>query len=209
MLRTLVKSGIINNLQYFPLALTKLQYRSYYGPRPADVPTHRGELKPFTCNNLWDNPQAIKKKKRLGRGRSSGKGKTAGRGHKGQGQRGTGQPVGFEGGQTPLQKRLPKFGRRASNQTPYSNISIYNILYYVNKGFLDNTQTITIKDLYDINAVGQCKYGLRVLGFGQERLNIPLKLEVSDITKSAFEAIKNSGGHVKLIYRSRLFMRMH
>lgn len=209
MQNTFVRSGICNHLKFFPVTLTKLQYRTYYGPRPADVPTHRGEVHPFTCNNLWDNPQAIKKKKRLGRGNSSGKGKTAGQGHKGQGQRGTARAVGFEGGQTPLQKRLPKYGRRATNQTPLDTITISRLLYFVNKGWLDKTKTITIKDIWELHSIGSCKYGLKVLGNGASLQDFPLKVEASDITPAAFEAIKENGGHVKLVHRDKLFMNIH
>jgi len=169
-----------------PSTLSHIQFRSYYGPRPAEVPTHRNELLPFTQNNIWDNPQAIKRKKRLGRGRASGKGKTSGHGHKGQGQRRGRRPaVGFEGGQTPLQKRLPKYGRRPINQTPYTTISIKTILYFIKRGFLNPNEPITLKNLYEIKAIGVCKFGCKVLAMGAEELDFPLHLEVSDITKQA------------------------
>jgi large subunit ribosomal protein L15 len=136
-------------------------------------------------------------------------GKTSRRGHKGQGQRGTGQPAGFEGGQTPLSKRLPMWGRRPVDQTPFNIISLNKIVYYVRKGFLDASKPITVQDLYQIKAVGQCKYGILITGFGGDVLDFPLQLEVSDVTREAFEKIKEQGGGVKVIYRNKLSMRIH
>lgn len=134
MLKTFIQKALTSQTRFLPRILTYHQFRLAYGPRPAETPTNRGELAPFTQNNLWDNPQAIKKKKRLGRGRASGRGKTSTRGHKGQGQRGTKRAVGFEGGQTPLQKRLPKYGQRKTRM-PFEYISLSKIIQYVRKGF--------------------------------------------------------------------------
>jgi len=210
MLRNFAKGLLSQNMGFVPRVLGYTSFRCKYGPRPVDVPTHRFEtLTPFTQNNLWDNPQAAKKKKRVGRGRGSGMGKTSRRGHKGQGQRGTKRPVGFEGGQSPLSKRLPMWGRRPRDMTPFTEITISKIMYFVKKGFLDSSKVITIRDLWNIRGLGACKYGAIVTSGGAEHLDFPLQLEVSDVTAPAFKKIQASGGSVKLVHRNKLFMKRH
>ena len=90
-------------------------FLKFYGGRARrdpSIPTQAPIMLPFNIQNLHDNPGATKNSKQLGRGPGSGKGKTAGRGTKGQGARAGGGPhVRFEGGQTPLQRRIPKYGQ--------------------------------------------------------------------------------------------------
>ena len=102
-------------------------------------------LLPFNCSNIWDNPGSKKEKRRVGRGPGSTKGKTCGRGHKGTYARSGGKiNRGFEGGQSPLHKRFPKFGFRkyrfnakTSQELEYLNLG--KLAYHIEKGHLDTS----------------------------------------------------------------------
>jgi large subunit ribosomal protein L15 len=159
---------------------------------------------------LWDNDGARRKGKRLGRGPGSGKGKTSGRGHKGQRSRAGGSiRPSFEGGQTPLVDRLPKWGMKKKNLERLEYINLKKIVYLVQHGRLNPEKVITIKDLKEAGAFRRVKYGVKILGRGAEDLNIPLKFEVSDASEDAIEAIKKAGGSVTCIYRTKLKMKEH
>lgn len=167
-------------------------------------------MKPFTVNNLWDNDGARKKAKRIGRGRGSGKGKTAGKGDHGQKSRAGGSiSPRFEGGQTPIHRRLPKWGMPHSNRQRYQYINLSKILYLINHGRLDATKPITIRDLYMTGAFKKIRYGVKVLSNGGEELNVPLHLEVSDASTRTIKLIKEKGGSVKCIYRTALKIKEH
>lgn len=171
---------------------------------------YENEFRPLVINNLWDNDGARRRAKILGRGPGSGKGKTAGRGHKGQRSRSGGSlHPSFEGGQTPLADRLPKWGMTRRNNQRYDYINLDKIIYLVKHGRLDHTRTITIKDLYDTGAFRRIRYGVKVLGRGADQLDFSLDLEVSDASKETIEAIKNKGGSVKCIYRTKLKLKEH
>jgi len=184
--------------------------RHFSNAKQKVIVRYNDELRPFTINNLWDNDGARRRGKRLGRGPGSGKGKTSGRGHKGQRSRagGTLRPS-FEGGQTPLVDRLPKWGMKRQNTQRFEYINLKQIVYLVQHGRLNAEKVITIKDLKEAGAFRRVKYGVKILGRGAEKLNIPLRFEVSDATEDAIEAIKKNGGSVTCIYRTKLKMKEH
>lgn len=174
------------------------------------------ELLPFTVNNLWDNPGARREAKRLGRGPGSGLGKTSGKGHKGQYARSGGtNNRGFEGGQNPLHKRFPKFGMqkgRFNNGKVFEQLNLGQLAYFIEKGRLDSSSTIQIKDLVESGVVSSVKDGIKILGKGAEKfkaLDVKLDLEVSDASKVAIDAIKEAGGSISVQYRTPLLMRAH
>ncbi|CAD8123352.1 unnamed protein product [Paramecium sonneborni] len=171
-------------------------------PLPSDLP--------FTLNNLWDNPGARKIQKRWGR--SGTRGNACGRGQRGQGARsGAGVPPKFEGGQTPLTRRLPKWGAKPSLEI-YREVNICQIVDRIKQGRIDATQPIQIRDMLESRIFSKCKYGVKLLARGAERLaelNTPLTIEVSDASKTAIEAIKNAGGQVKVVYFTPLLLRQH
>lgn len=151
---------------------------------------------PFTSNCLWDNPGAKREKKRIGRGPGSGLGKTSGRGQKGQYARAGGTiNRGFEGGQNPLHKRFPKFGHqkdRFNNGTHLTPLNLSDIAYHVEKGNIDASKPVQMKDLLDSGVVTKVRDGVKILGKGAERfksMNIKLDMEVADASKPALEAI--------------------
>lgn len=173
-------------------------------------------LLPFTVNNLWDNPGARKQAKRLGRGPGSGLGKTSGRGHKGRFARAGGTVNrGFEGGQSGLHKRFPKFGfskDRFNNGHNFSQLNLGKLAYHIEKGHLDTSRTIQMKDLLEAGVVSKVGDGVKLLGKGQSKfaaLGKSVSLEIADASEQAIEAVKGNGGSLSVQYRTPLLMRNH
>mmetsp|Transcript_19855 Transcript_19855/g.24497 ORF Transcript_19855/g.24497 Transcript_19855/m.24497 type:complete len:294 (+) Transcript_19855:65-946(+) len=176
-----------------------------------------GEIIKFlTLNNIKDNPGAKKKAKRVGRGTGSGRGKTCGRGHKGQKARsGGGPPPHFEGGQTALYKRLPKRGFTNVHATPMLPLNIGTLQDYIDMGRInlpgpgDDDPPLTMKDLVDAGIMkhGAIKHGVKLLASGKERLRSSIKIEVSRASSAAIEAIESVGGEVTTVHYNKLALR--
>ena len=148
-------------------------------------------------NDLRDNPGARKARMRVGRGIGSGKGKTGGRGVKGQTSR-TGVAInGFEGGQMPLHRRLPKRGFRNIFAKEYSVVNLGMIQKAIDLGKLDANQTIDAVALEAAGVTGKVKKdGVRLLGKGV--LTSKASFTVAGASKSALEAVEKVGGSVTL-----------
>ncbi|KAJ7968747.1 50S ribosomal protein L15 [Quillaja saponaria] len=160
----------------------------------------------LSLNDLRDKVPR-KQKTRKGRGIGSGKGKTAGRGHKGQKARGSGK-LGFEGGQTPLRRRLPKRGFKNPFSLTFQPVGLGKIAFLINKGKIDSSELITMKTLKDTGAIGkQIKDGVRLMGRGAEKIKWPIHLEVSRVTVRAKEAVEAAGGTVRKVYYNKLGFR--
>jgi len=145
-------------------------------------------------NELYDNPGAVKTRKRVGRGIGSGKGKTAGRGVKGQKARAGVAIKGFEGGQMPLHRRLPKRGFTNIFRKDYVEVSLAKILQAIEAGRLDAGQTIDAAALKTAGVIRRAKAGVRVLG-GAE-VSTALTLDVAGASRPAIAAIEQAGGKV-------------
>ncbi|KAK3411492.1 hypothetical protein EUGRSUZ_I00243 [Eucalyptus grandis] len=157
----------------------------------------------LSLNDLRDK-QPKKQKKRKGRGIGSGLGKTAGRGHKGQKARGT-MKFGFEGGQTPLRRRVPKRGFKNPFSLTFQPVGLGKIAALINAGKIDSSELITMKTLKDVGAIGkQIKDGVRLMGRGSEQIQWPIHLEVSRVTVRAKEAVEAAGGSVRRVYYNKL-----
>jgi len=142
-------------------------------------------------SNLRPPVGSRKKKKRVGRGESSGWGKTAGKGHKGQNARsGTGGKVGFEGGQMPLIRRLPKFGFTNALRQPVRTISLARLNTIFNEG-----ETVSIEVLKEKKLVPQ-KFKGRVKILNNGVLEKKLTVNMERVSKSAALAIEKAGGTV-------------
>lgn len=167
----------------------------------------------LTLNDLRDNDGARQNKRRVGRGIGSSKGKTCGRGHKGQGQRGTKAPRGFEGGQTPIWKRMPKRGHPQNrNAKPMNELNLFRLQQWIDQGRLDPTKTITLRDIHMSNVCGKVKHGVKLLGGrkdGKTELKTPVSIEVSRASKKAIAAVEAAGGTIKTVYFNRLGLRSH
>ena len=148
-------------------------------------------------NEISDNPGAIKGRKRLGRGIGSGKGKTGGRGVKGQKAR-TGVAVkGFEGGQMPMHRRLPKRGFRSLSPRDLNEVNLDRIQAAVEAGKLAGDKPVDIAALVASGVCSSTRQGVKILGRGE--LKAKLSFEVAGASKSAVEAIEKAGGAVKIL----------
>lgn len=146
----------------------------------------------MNLNEMKYNEGARHSIKRLGRGQGSGQGKTAGKGHKGQNARsGGGVAIGFEGGQTPLYKRIPKRGFSNVNRLEYAVVNLSDL----NK-FEDGT-TVTPELLKQTGIVKKQLDGIKVLGNGT--LEKKVNVTCNKISKSAQAAIEKVGGKVEVI----------
>ena len=150
-----------------------------------------------SLNEIKDNQGARKKRMRVGRGIGSGKGKTGGRGVKGQTSR-TGVAIkGFEGGQMPIHRRLPKRGFNNIFALDWNEVTLGRIQTAIDAGKLDAKAPVTQASLVEAGVLRRAKDGVRVLGSGE--LTAKVSLEVAHATKSAVEAIEKAGGSVKLL----------
>jgi large subunit ribosomal protein L15 len=145
-------------------------------------------------NEIRDNEGATKKRMRVGRGIGSGKGKTAGRGVKGQKARSGVAIKGFEGGQMPLHRRLPKRGFNNPGATDLNEVNIGRIQQAVDAGKLDASAPVTLEALIAAGVVSKARDGVKILGVGE--LTAKLTFQVSRASKSAVEAIEKAGGSV-------------
>ena len=143
-------------------------------------------------NELRDNPGATRKKKRVARGPGSGKGKTAGRGIKGQKSRSGVAINAYEGGQMPLYMRLPKRGFSKPNRKEFAVVNLGLVQKFVDAGKLDASAEITEEALVASGLVRRRRDGIRVLAKGE--LTAALKLTVTGASKSAVEAVEKAGG---------------
>lgn len=140
-------------------------------------------------NELRPPKGANHRKKRLGRGESSGLGKTSGRGHKGQKARAGGfHKTGFEGGQMPLQRRLPKRGFRSLNHREYSIVNVGVLACFKANSEVDG------KALHDKGLIKKVKDGFKILGDGE--ISVPLVVKADRFSKVAKEKIEKVGGKV-------------
>lgn len=148
-------------------------------------------------NELRDNPGATKEKKRVGRGPGSGKGKTAGRGIKGQKSRSGVAINGYEGGQMPLYQRLPKRGFNNINAKRYAVINLGILQKFIDSGKLDVKITLNEEVLLNSGLVRRVWDGVRLLNKGQ--ITSKVNIEVTGASKTAVAAIEKAGGTVKVL----------
>jgi large subunit ribosomal protein L15 len=148
-------------------------------------------------NQISDNEGSKKNRKRVGRGIGSGLGKTAGRGGKGQTARAGGAKAGFEGGQMPIYRRLPKRGFNKPNQAEYNEINLGRIQSAIDAGKLDASKAVTLQSLTAAGVITRVGHGIRVLGQGE--LKAKIALEAHHASKSAVAAIEKLGGSVKML----------
>jgi large subunit ribosomal protein L15 len=148
-------------------------------------------------NDISDNPGSSKGRMRIGRGIGSGKGKTGGRGVKGQKAR-TGVHVkGFEGGQMPLHRRLPKRGFHNPFSSHYNEVNLSRVQAAVDAGKLDALQTVTLDALIAAGVCSKRRDGVKILGQGE--IKTKLAFAVAAASKTAVAAIEKAGGSVKLL----------
>lgn len=145
-------------------------------------------------NQLRDNPGARKPRKRVGRGIGSGLGKTSGRGQKGQKSRSGVSLLGFEGGQMPLYRRLPKRGFKNPTRKEYCVVNLGRIQTAIEAGKLDAANEIGEQALREAGLVGRLRDGIRLLAKGE--LTSKVTIEVDGASKAAVTAVEKAGGQV-------------
>jgi large subunit ribosomal protein L15 len=148
-------------------------------------------------NDIRDNEGAVKARTRIGRGIGSGKGKQGGRGGKGQTARSGYRNKGFEGGQMPLHRRLPKRGFTPPHQRELNAVNLGRIQEAVDAGKLDANAPVTAETLVAAGVLAKPRDGVKVLGTGEFKAR--LTFEVAGASKSAREAIERAGGSVKVL----------
>ena len=148
-------------------------------------------------NEIKDNEGSTHSRKRLGRGIGSGSGKTGGRGVKGQKSRSGVAINGFEGGQMPIYRRLPKRGFNNIFAADYVVVSLARIQAAVDAGKLDAKKTVDAAALKAAGVIRRVKDGVRVLSDGE--LKAKVTLEVAGASKPAVEKIEKAGGSIKLL----------
>ena len=149
-------------------------------------------------NEIADNPGAKHTKKRVGRGIGSGLGKTAGRGGKGQTARKGGAKAGFEGGQMPIYRRLPKRGFNKPNIVDYNEVSLARIATTVEAKKLDDKTVVTQASLAAAGVITKSNVGgVRLIGNAEVKAK--LNFEVFYASKGAIAAVEKAGGSVKIL----------
>jgi large subunit ribosomal protein L15 len=148
-------------------------------------------------SDIADNAGSRKKRMRVGRGIGSGKGKQAGRGGKGQTARSGVRIKGFEGGQMPMHRRLPKRGFNNIFRVEFAEINLDRLQQAVDSKQIDAKDTVNAESLVKAGVLRRSKAGVRLLGRGE--LKAKLNIEVHGASKSAIAAVEKAGGSVKIL----------
>ncbi len=151
-------------------------------------------------NEIRDNADAKHNKKRVGRGIGSGKGKTSGKGHKGQKARSGVAIKGFEGGQMPLHRRLPKHGFNNIFRKEYSIVGLDVIQKAIDSGKIDEKKLINAQVLKENGVITKVKDGIKLLGNGSIKSKI--EIEVAAASNSAKDAIEKVNGKISIILKN-------
>jgi large subunit ribosomal protein L15 len=154
-------------------------------------------------NQIANNPGAHQRKDKVGRGSSSGLGKTSGRGVKGAKARTGNQVHGFEGGQMPLHMRMPKRGFRNIFARDFSEVNLNRIQKAIDEKRLDAAAKITEDVLRKAGLVHKSRDGVRLLGKGE--ITAKIQIEVAGASASAREAVEKAGGSVTTTFQKKVY----
>ena len=147
-------------------------------------------------NEIRENDGATRNRKRVGRGIGSGRGKTSGAGHKGQKARSGVAIKGFEGGQMPIHRRLPKRGFNNIFRKDYVEVNLGRIQAAVDAGKLDSKKPVDAATLVAAGVISKARDGVRILGKGE--LNAKVELHAAGASQTAIAAVKKAGGKIVL-----------
>jgi large subunit ribosomal protein L15 len=156
----------------------------------------------MNLNNIKDNVGSNKNRKRIGRGIGSGTGKTSGKGHKGQKARSGVSIKGFEGGQMPIHRRLPKRGFNNINKVSFVEINVNRLDKLIDEKIIDPNKTINNKVLMDIGLINSEKSRVKLLANGE--LKNKINIEISAISSSAKDKVEKVGGSVLIKNNEKL-----
>ena len=152
-------------------------------------------------NKLNDNHGAKSSKKRLGRGAGSGLGKTSGKGHKGQKSRSGVSIKGFEGGQMPIHRRLPKRGFNKHNRKVYRILNLGDLQKVIDNGKIDIKKEINNSVILSSGIIKNLKDGIRILARG--KITSKLNIRVYGASKTAIEQVKKAGGNLTVTEKNK------
>ena len=147
-------------------------------------------------NEIRENDGATRNRKRVGRGVGSGRGKTSGAGHKGQKARSGVAIKGFEGGQMPIHRRLPKRGFTNIFRKNYVEVNLGRIQSAVDTGKLDSKKPVDAAMLVEAGVISKARDGVRILGKGN--LKAKVEIHAAGASKSAIGAVEKAGGKIVL-----------
>ena len=152
-------------------------------------------------NKLNDNDGAKSSKKRLGRGVGSGLGKTSGKGHKGQKSRSGVSIKGFEGGQMPIHRRLPKRGFNKHNRKVYRILNLGDLQKVIDNGKIDIKKEINNSVILSSGVIKNLKDGIRILARG--KITSKVDILVDGASKNAIEQVKKVGGNLAVTEKNK------
>ena len=147
-------------------------------------------------NEIRENDGATRNRKRVGRGIGSGRGKTSGSGHKGQKARSGVAIKGFEGGQMPIHRRLPKRGFNNIFRKDYVEVNIGRIQTAIDAGKLDRKKPVDAAVLVEAGVISKARDGVRILAKGE--LKAKVELHAAGASQSAIAAVEKAGGKIVL-----------
>ena len=148
-------------------------------------------------NAISDNPGATKNRKRVGRGIGSGTGKTSGSGHKGQKARSGVSINGFEGGQMPIHRRLPKRGFNNIFRKNYVEVNLGRLQTAIDAGKLDASKPVDIAALLGAGVISKPRDGVRILAKGELKVK-KVEIHAAGASKAAIAAVEAAGGKIVL-----------
>lgn len=160
----------------------------------------------MNLNNIKDNVGSNKNRKRIGRGIGSGTGKTSGKGHKGQKARSGVSIKGFEGGQMPIHRRLPKRGFNNINKVSFVEINVNRLDKLIDDKIIDPNKTINNKVLMNIGLINSEKSRVKLLANGE--LKNKINIEISAISSSAKDKVEKVGGSVLIHNNEKLVKKI-
>ncbi|EDO15025.1 hypothetical protein Kpol_1007p9 [Vanderwaltozyma polyspora DSM 70294] len=195
----------------FPIVKNALKNSSLFAKEPLCMLNYQNVRNMSLLGTLRPSEGSTKTFKRVGRGPSSGKGKTSTRGQKGQKARGSVKPW-FEGGQTPIYKLFPKIGFTNVNARPMNELNLIRIKEFHENGKLnlEEGEVLTMKKMKDLGLItGPIKHGVKILGRGCEDFNVPIKIEASRASDRAIKAIESAGGDFTARYFSDFGLKAH
>jgi len=160
----------------------------------------------MNLNNIKDNVGSNKNRKRIGRGIGSGTGKTSGKGHKGQKARSGVSIKGFEGGQMPIHRRLPKRGFNNINKVSFVEINVNRLDKLIDEKIIDPNKTINNKVFMDIGLINSEKSRVKLLAKGE--LKNKINIEISAISSSAKDKVEKVGGSVLIQDNEKLVKKI-
>ena len=147
-------------------------------------------------NEIRENDGATRNRKRVGRGIGSGRGKTSGAGHKGQKARSGVAIKGFEGGQMPIHRRLPKRGFNNIFRKNYVEVNLGRIQAAIDAGKLDSKKPVDAAILVAAGVISKARDGVRILGKGE--LKVKVELHAAGASQTAIAAVEKAGGEIVL-----------